>query len=339
MRREALLTGGVVVVVLAAFIGAITVPGALADPPEDVRESYLDLRETTIEPAAVTGQTVTLSIDARLSHRGGPAENVTVETRAVDADTGLVATTVTRRVGTVDGEREVSVPTNITVERQGGYRIETIVYEDGRRVTTGRQSVRNVDALKPAFARSPVTFERFENTGASLDAIAYRIDGVADNRTTLNVSVYLTNTGDEPAGGISLHLRARQADSNVIADESTVRVGQIRPGRTESVTAELTVPDGYNYWLDGILRSDGVVVGTETSPANLHPTERLHENQTQREVGFESSDFEEEPAGDSGGRPEEAQATTGQGPGFTAVGALVALLASSLVIARRQTNE
>ena len=324
-------------VVLAMLIGATAVPGALSEPREDVRESYLDLRETTIEPAAVDGQTVTLAIDARLSHRGGSAENVTVETRAVDADTGLVATTTRQSVGGVDGDREVSVQSNITVERAGGYRIDTIVYEDGERVATGRQSVRNVDALTPAYARSAVTFERFENAGVPLDSITYRIDDVSDNRTTLNVSVYVTNAGNSPSEDLSLRLRARQADSNVVADESTVRVGQIRPGRTETVTTRLTVPDGYNYWLDGVLLSDGVIVGTESAPANLHPTERLRANETRQEVDFESSDFEQDRA------PEremgEPQQTAAAGPGFTALAGLIAVLASAGLIARRQTNE
>ncbi|AJF27028.1 hypothetical protein SG26_15445 [Haloarcula sp. CBA1115] len=338
MRRETLLTGGVVVVVLTMLIGATAVPGALSEPQDDVRESYLDLRETTIEPASVDGQTVTLSIDARLSHRGGPAENVTVETRAIDADTGLVATTTRQSVGDIEGEREVSVRSNITVERAGGYRIDTIVYEDGDRVETGQQSVQNVDALTPAYARSSVTFQRFENAGVPLDSITYRIDGVSDNRTTLNVSVYVTNAGNDPSDDLSLRLRARQADSNVIADESTVRVGQIRPGRTEIVRTQLTVPDGYNYWLDGMLLSDGVIVGTESSPANLHPTERLQENETRQEVGFQSSDFERD-------RPEERemdeprQTMAEEGPGFTALAGLIAVLASALLIARRQTNE
>ena len=338
MRRETLLTGGVVVVVLAMLIGATAVPGALSEPDDDVRESYLDLRETTIEPAAVDGQTVTLAIDARLSHRGGPAENVTVETRAIDADTGLVATTTRQSVGTVEGEREASVRSNITVERVSGYRIDTIVYEDGNRIETGQQSVQNVDALTPAYARSTVTFQRFENAGVPLDSITYRIDGVADNQTTLNVSVYVTNAGNNPSTDLSLRLRARQADSNVIADESTVRVGQIRPGRTEIVRTQLTVPDDYNYWLDGMLLSDGVIVGTESSPANLHPTERLQENETRQQVGFQSSDFEQDRP-ETQEMDEPQQTASGQGPGFTALLGLIAVLASALLIARRQTNE
>ena len=98
------------------------------------------------------------------------------------------------------------------------------------------------------------------------------------------------------------------------------------------------MPDDYNYWLDGMLLSDGVIVGTESSPANLHPTERLQENETRQEVGFQSSDFEQDrPEGQEMDEPQQTAA--GEGPGFTALVGLIALLASALLIARRQTNE
>jgi PGF-CTERM protein len=255
----------------------------------------------------------------------------------VDTETGLVATTRRQSLGNVTGEREVSVTTDVTVEREGGYRMETIVYADGERQTTGRTEVRNVDALTPAYAESSVSFHRFENTDVPLRAISYRIESVADNRTTLNVSVYFTNRGDEPAGDLTLRLRARQADSNVVADETRLSVGQIRPGRTETIDAELTVPDGYNYWLDGILQSDGVIVATESAPANLDPQETLELNETRRNVGFQSGDFAEEPERERATEAPEREATIGgSGPGFTAVAALAALLAGTIALARRR---
>ncbi len=317
---------------------ATAVPGVLSEPTEDVRPSHLDLRESYVDAQDVTGETVTLSLTSTLEHRGGAAENVTVVTRVIDADTGLVATTERQTLGNVTGERDVSFTRNLTVERDGDYRIETAVSKDGRRVSVQRRMVRNVDALTPAYARSTVAFHQFENTNTPLRAISYRIVDVADNETTLNVTAYLTNSGDDPAGGLSLRVRARQADSNVVADESALQVGQIRPGRTQTVSTTLTVPDGYNYWLDGILQSDGVVVATESAPANLDPQETLTANETRRDVGFDSGDFEEETVED-GGMGERAEATTagGSGPGFTALAALVALVAATLGLARRHT--
>jgi len=307
-------------------VGAIAVPGALSEPRDDVRESYLSLQEPYVNAHDVSGQTVTLSLDSRLEHRGGTAENVTVETRAIDAETGLVETTERQSLGEVSGDRDVPFTTNLTVERSGGYRIETRVFANERRQTGHRGSVSNLGALTPESARSSIGFHDFGNADIPLEAISYRILSVEDNRTRLEVTTYLSNTGDDPTGGLDLRLRARQADSNVIADESTVRIGEIRPSRTETVTTTLTVPDGYDYWLDGILSVDGVIVATESSVADLDPEETLTEDETQRDIGFESDDFAEQERTDGQGVEETEGAS---GPGFTAAAAVVALLVAT----------
>jgi len=326
-----------VLLALTMLIGATAAPGVLAERSEDVRPSHLDLRETNIDASDVSGETVTLTLDSRLDHRYATANNVTVEARAIDLDTGLVATTERQSLGDISGDREVQITSNLTVERQGDYRLETIVYVDGQRRSMDRREVRNVDALPPEYAQSSVGFHRFENTHLPLRAISYRIVDVEDNRTTMNISVYLTNNGDDPEGDLELRLRARQADSNVVADESSLTVGQIRPGRTATVSTQLTVPDGYNYWLDGILLSDDVVVGTESAPANLDPTETLRENETRESTGFQSDDFEggSTPMATEEAREGESTTIAEEGPGFTALAALVALLASAFLLARR----
>lgn len=334
MRRELLLAGAIGVLALMLGVGAVAVPGVLAEPSEDVRQSHLDMRQPYVEASDINGETVTLSLSNRLEHRGGTAENVTVETRAIDTETGLVTATERQSLGDISGDRDVAFTTNITVERDGGYRIETDIYADQRRETGHRGTVSNLEALVPPESQSAVGFHEFDNENTPLEAIAYRIERVRDNRTTLNVTTYLTNTGDDPAGGVELRLRARQADSNVVADASTIRVGEIRPGRTATVSTELTVPDGYDYWLDGILSSDGVIVATESSVADLDPTEELEPDVERTETGFQSGDFAEEP--EPAMTEMEAEATSGGGgPGFTAIMALVALVA--VVAARRYT--
>jgi len=337
VRRDVLLAGAIGVLVLTLAVGAIAVPGALTDPSEDVRESRLTMEQPYVEATATRGETVTLSLSSRLAHRGGPAANVTIETRAVNTDTGLVTTTERQSLGDITGDRDVPFTTNLTVPRSGGYRIETTVYANERRATSHQGTISSLDALEPPAAQSSVSFHEFENENTPLDAISYRISAVSDNESTLNVTTYLTNTGDQAAGGLELRLRARQGDSNVIADESTVRVGQIQPGRTRSVSTELTVPDGYDYWLDGILSSDGVIVATESSVADLDPTETLAVNQTRQETGFQSRDFAEQTESMEEARDRRAESTAAaSGPGFTAVIAVVALLAVALVLRRRQ---
>lgn len=344
MNREAILAGSAVVVAAAAVLVAAMVPGVLAQPEPHEPPGRIDIAEVTIAPGGVSGETATLSVDTRLRHRGGPSENVTVEVRATRLETGLVEATRRIDVGTLRDAQEVSVVGNVSVERAGGYRIETIVYQDGRRVEEGGKEVRGVGALQPAYARSSVEFHRFGRGAGGLPVIEFTIADVRGNRTTLDVSTYLSNTGDDPAGGLRLVLKARQSDSGIVANEAIVEVGEIEPGRTATPSASLTVAGGYNYYLDAVLWKDGVIVGTARAAANLDPRETVSVNQTTREIGLKVSDFER--GEETGGTEREPEAETptpmpaeGGQPGFGVGAALaaIALLAIGLLRRRRST--
>ena len=334
MVPERVLLGGAAAVVVVSAVAAVAVPGALAPTePDEVRPALLRIADVNIAPGAVPGDVATLAVETRIEHRGGPAENVTLLVRAVGLESGLVETTEEVDVGTIRGDREVPVSTNLTVARTGGYRIETVVFEDGERRASETRAVRGIEGLQPEYARTPVEFHRFRATDQPV--IEYAVADVADERATLRVQSYLTNTGSEPAGGLRLALTARQADSNIVADEAEVTVGEIAPGRTATPQAELVVPDGYNYYLDAVLWKDGVIVGTARSVANLDPTETLSANVTRRSVGLEVSDFEEDRERTPVREPErETAVESGGQPGFTAGVGVVALLATVL-LARR----
>jgi len=337
MNRETMLVGGAAVVVAAALVAVVAAPGAIADPePDPVRPGYLSIQEVAIAPGEVTGETATLSVDARLDHSGGRSENVTLLVRAVHLDSGLVETSEQTPVPTVSGEREVSVVRNLTVERAGGYRIETVVFRDGERIAEGSKRIEGVGTLTPAYAETDVRFHW--RGGDGLPPVEYTVADAGENRTLLNVSTFLTNEGDAPSEQLRVAFTARQADSNVVADRASVRVGDVRPGRTAAPNVDLSVPEGYNYYLDAVLWKDGVIVGTARSVANLNPTETVAPNRTVREVGLEVSDFETGDAGD--GQPGrettvEDAGNAGGVPGFTPLVSALAL-AGGLALARRR---
>jgi PGF-CTERM protein len=332
MRPERPLAAAAVGTLAVALLAALVVPGAVAGPDDRRLRSPGPVNVADVDIAAddVSGATVALRVETRLAHRGNPAENVTVVVRAVDADSGLLQATRRASVGTLRGDRETTVNTTLRVAREGDYRIETAVYRDGERVDGGETTLRNLEALTPAYARSPVAFAERE----TLPALSY---GVADadaggDRVRLNVSAALTNGGDDASGDLRLTVVARQADSNVVADRASVRVGSVRPGRTVSPAVALTVPDGYNYYLDAVLRKDGVVVDTARSAANLDPTRTVSTDETEESVEFAVSDFESDR-----GRNEAPTDETGasvQTPGFGPVAALVALLVAALGVRR-----
>lgn len=333
------MLGGLAVALVVVAGGlALAAPGALAErTDEDVRPSRLTLQEPRVGAGTVGGEQAELSLDVRMDHRGGPARNVTVEVQAIDTETGLVATTVRKDLGTLRGEREIRTRLNITVDRQGGYRVRIRVYEDGERVETGTTQIRGVDSLTPDYAETSVDFHRFGTGQGTLPVITYEIAQERDNRTTLRTGTYLTNRGDEATGGLELVVLARQVESNVIADRQSVQIDDIGPGQTVTENADLTVPSNYNYYLDGILLKDGVIVGTATAPAKLDPTRPAPKNETREDVDFQAGDFEATPEPGRDRDEETPMATaSGGGPGFGAVGALVAMVAIAALAARRQ---
>jgi PGF-CTERM protein len=332
MRRESLLVAGAVVVVVSTLLATALVPGLLAQPTDDFRPDKLYIEETSLTAADVGGEQATLRVTTSLAHAGGPTENVTVRYRAIDLDTGLLVAETTTEVGTFSKEAERTVSGDLTVDREGGYRLETVVFADERRRIETSTDVDGVGTLKPAYAESSVQFKRFDD---GIPTVQYAIDDVENNRTTLAVSTYLENQGDEPAGDLRLVVQARQAESNIVAARAETVVGTADPGNTVAPETTLTVPTGYNYYLDAVLWKDGVVVGTARSAANLDPTETISVNETRRSTGLKVGDFDQSDDSGSGG-PEEtgAPTTASAGPGFGVVVALLALLGSAL-LARR----
>ncbi|WP_251328680.1 DUF7490 domain-containing protein [Haloplanus pelagicus] len=336
MRRETALAAGTVGVVLLTVVAAVLVPGALADPSEErpVRPGPVTIADMEIAAGDVTGDTVTLNVTTRLSHRGPPARNVSLRVQAVDTESGLVETTRTVRVGNLSGEREVAVPTNLTVEREGGYRIRTVVYRDGQRIDSGARELRGLEALQPPYARSDVRFASAD----ALPPVSFSVAEAGEERTTLALQMGLTNGGDERPADLRVTVTLRQADSNIVANRTSVTVESIRPGRTETVETRLAVPAGYNYYIDAVLWRDGVVIDSARGAANLNPSETISVNETRREVELEVGDFTRGD-GEGGDRPvpeATGQPTASGGPGFGVAVAVVAVVAAALLARRKR---
>jgi hypothetical protein len=231
---------------------------------------------------------------------------------------------------------------SLTVERQGEYDVEAIVYLNGTRIETGSREVSGVGTLTPAYRDTPLQFQDFDD---EMPVIEYQIDDVENDQATLDVSTYLTNTGAQPSEDLELVLTARQNGSNVIADRTTVQVGEIGSGKTATPSGELEVPDDYNYYLDAVLWKDGTVVATARSTANLAPGTGLtvDENSTAGDDEFQAGDFEQtendqETVPETESPGERTIEESGAQPGFELAAGIVALLAL-LAVARLKRTE
>jgi hypothetical protein len=322
MGPERVLAAGAAGVVVVSLVLALALPGAVASPDQEIRRpGPVGVDEVAIQPGTVSGATVELQVRAQVAHRGNPTPNVSVRFRATDAESGTVAAERTVDLGELRDEGWHPANATLRVAREGGYDVEVTVFHDGRPVDASTRSVRGLEGLTPEYAATEVGFaER-----GSIPAVAVSVESAGDDRVTLRIASRLTNEGDDPSGDLELVVVVRQAESNLVADETTAAVGSIRPGRTERVESTVEVAAEYNYYVDVELHKDGVLVDATRGVANLDPTERISANQTLREVEFDVGDFErdDDRAPDRGRTPTAAQTST---PGFGVVAALGALL-------------
>ncbi|PHQ39758.1 PGF-CTERM sorting domain-containing protein [Halorubrum persicum] len=333
--RTALLAAAAALLLVSA-VGAVAAPDAIVDPRKaDERPGDVRIVGTVVSPGEVRGETAELRLGVDLRHRGSAVENVTVRHRAIGADSGLLVDETTVAVGEVDGGGERTVNGSVDVEREGGYRIETVVFADGERRAAQTTRVGGVAALTPDYADSRVGFTE----GDVWPTVAVSVSEADNETATLSVSVSVTNRGDAVSEPLDLRVLLRQSESNVIADEATETVGEVRPGRTDTVTTSVEVPANYNYYVDAALWSDDVLIDETQGVANLNPRETISANETVEEVDFTVEDFTREEGGDAGGDGADRGADGSSGgdstPGFGPLVALVALVVAALVARRR----
>lgn len=338
MKLEKTVVVAAIILVVASLVVVAVVPGVLADSDDNgpLRPGHVEVEEVPIAPGEITGETATLAVEARLSHGGNPSENVTVLFRAIDSESNLVETDQIIDVGTLSGDRETAVRANLTVAREGGYEIETVVFRDGQRVDRAGRQISGLEALTPAYAESNVEFAE----ATALQPVSVAIGSSDNDQVSLDLSAALTNEGDESTSDLEVTFTVRQADSNVVADRVTADVGDIRAGRTSTVDAAVMVPEDYNYYVDAVLWSDDVHVDSAQSVAKLDPTERISADETETDVEFEASDFESD-SGSMSGRDDgsaeydSGESTAEETPGFGVAIGIFGLLATVLFARRR----
>jgi len=323
-----LLAIAVLALALAGLL-AVAVPGFMSQPAADPPE--FTINEVTLESDEITGETATLNVTLLLERFDGSADNVTLVVRAVDSSSGLLVDETTQSVTAAAPNTEVPVTATVTVPREGGYELRSVLYADGQRIESARTSVDGVAALTPPYATSTITFAEF----AYRPAVEYTVLDAGDEHTTLEVTSYLTNTGDQPRSDLELEVIARHAEAGVVADRTRTPVEPIDPGRTVPITTTIQVPSETNYYLDATLWRDDVVIGSTRGAANLDPQRTVSVDTKQEDVGFNAEDFETDRR-----RPtaEDDASSRGATPGVGTLGALIALLSAAALATHRRRN-
>jgi hypothetical protein len=140
---------------------------------------------------------------------------------------------------------------------------------------------------------------------------------------------------------MNMIVKARQAESNLLADKKASETGVISGEATSVKSVQLDMPEGYNYMMVVELWKGDVLVNTWEKALMLAPTKTVPKESQEKKMNIEVSKFVREggappvpgvtmaPAGGDYAIPKKAE------PGFEAIVAITALI---IVIALRRRS-
>lgn len=315
------------VVILSFAIVQINKDVLQKETPPWIPPSSVSIREVDVKPVEVTSARIEVNVTAYINHNGGKTRNASMLIRAINSDTRLLETQVSAPIPETDSDIEKTLPvsTNLNVERNGGYELNILLFDNGSIRDSGTVNIRGLNALTPESKRSGVT----------LNNIDFTVGGVSAGKVSIKSDIYLENKGPDVSENLKMTVKAREATSNLIADKTNAETGAIVNETTVVRSVQLVVPDEYNYMVVVELWRGDTMINTWEKPVLLAPTKTVPRESVEKKENIEVSKFVREagtPAPgairqDSGGYQQGAVPTQPpQEPGFEIFAAISALL-------------
>jgi hypothetical protein len=326
MRSENVLVTLVAVILVISLAIVLMNSDALVQDSVYKPPAYFSIREVDVKPVEVTSSLIEVNITAYIYHSEGEAKNATMLIRAINSNTGLHETEVSTQIPESDWDKTVTASAKLKVERNGNYDFKILLYDNGSIRDSGSVGIKGLSALTPAAKRS----------GVVVNNIDFIVTGASAGRTSIRSDVYLENRDPSPSENMNMIVKARQAESNLLADKKASETGVIAGEATAVKSVQLDMPDGYNYMMVVEIWKGDVLVNTWEKALMLAPTKTVPKESVEKKMNIEVSKFMRE-----GGVPPSSAAAmateyaTMKEPGFEAIVAIAALI---MVIALRRRS-
>ncbi len=279
---------------------------------------FLSIREVDVKPVEVTSAIVEVNVTAYINQGGGKTRNASMLIRAIRSDTKLLEAQVFTPFNGTGSDKTLIVSQNLKVERNGGYELKILLFNNGMILDSGSVNIVGLNALTPQSKRS----------GIILNNMDFTVKGVSAGRVAIASDIYLENRGSQATENLNLIVKAREAASNLLADKTTSETGVIASESTAIKNVKLDVPDEYNYMVVVELWKGDVMINTWEKAVLLAPSKTVPKETVEKKVDIEVSKFVRE-----GGAPEGVPPFAKPTPtparkesGFEAAAAITALI-------------
>lgn len=299
----------------------------------------LRITDVDISADALSEGEALLTIITYIDNHGGPSENVSVLVKAFDSDTNLLTVeNKTKVLGISSDERTSITRTKLKVPKEGGYKLEIVLFDGNKSVQSGNVQIQRLSMLEPpSYAK------------VSIREIDFSVKGEKDNRVTVKTTLYIDNIGKDDTTGLHAFVKARDLSTRLIVDESWIDLGTLKHDATTTKTIDLNVINERNYNVEVQIWLGQKIVKQASSQVNLEPFANKTEVISGSEVtvvttssGAKVGDFtSSEESRYQGEYPADGSAEYGMGqpegaPGFEGIFAMLSIIIVSVFLLRKR---
>lgn len=239
-KKLVIAAAGTVLVFLVLIVLVATIGGGL----RSYERSKIAIADIDISAEAlgiaVAGLNVTTSLDNSGDAKSG---EVDVLVKAYDADTNLLVASNGSRVGKICGRETKSASTHLKLPKEGSYRLQIVVYEDGKGILRGERKIYGLSRLEPPSV-AKISIRELDFFVEAVEVESGR--GKEKEYAIVNTTLYIDNLGKD-IGGLRALIKARDNETRLIADRRWEDLGVLKEGTTSLHYAELRVLNGRDY--------------------------------------------------------------------------------------------
>jgi len=301
---------------LLVMFASVMSAGCLRDFEDN---SQLEISNVDISSDKIRSSYVDLNITTEIKSNFADSDNVSLLLKVYDKETGFLDMQRDVFIGSVENGEAVFIPIEISLLKEGGYRMEVQLLEDDQKKRSRQLEISNLDSLTPDVA----------DIGIEIGDVDFIVKGVVDNKVELQADIYLSNEGRALSDDYRVLIKARERDASLLADKAWTNTGSILPETTKIVSVGMTVPKDYNYIVDVIIWDKDTIIKRGESEIQLSPETVLDKDTVVQKKVINAEDFEERFV------DEVSDEAVDETPGFTILFALASILVVAFIHRRR----
>lgn len=287
-------------------------------------ESYYNVKDMDISAERTGTAFIDLNVTTYIEKmQGDSMKNTSLLLKAYSRESGLLETQKQIELGVLKKGDTKSVSQVLTLPKNGGYDLRSVLFEENVQKGNGEIKVYNLDAL-PA---------EVQETGLGIPEMDFRVKKVDGGKVLVENDIYLANEGRETSKDFRMLVKVREMDAGLLADKVWTHTGEIKPEATVIQTVNLTIPDQYNYIVEVLVWNNDTIVERGEGYIQLSPIVEVKDRNNTQARKIQTSEFEN--VVETEMVPEDEHVDKGEAsPGFSL--ALSAILFCSAVILRRR---